>query len=550
MSLIKANAVQIGQSPTATQNFTLAVPSSPNDTIKLARGNAGATTQDVMTVSNTGVVSFPQGLGNISNSTAIATGSTTARSLANRFADVVNVKDFGAVGDGVTDDTAAIQETLNSGAKSVFFPSGTYMIGAAGLTGVSNQNWVGDGFQKTILKMAVPPTLDMVYINNCPDFGIEGITFDGNGKLTAGVGHFPSLLPCIYIVNSNRCYIRNCGFIGFYNCGLLINVSSYSTIEYNFVDRGTAVSFVNHGIVISSDTITESTGNFIRNNELYYCQISTNCNKSIISHNYVVGWGFSAGINTQAIYTNHSMVITDNICFNSNQVPDVSPYYMAGIENWASNTVISNNICFGNLGSGIDQGGRDCIVSSNICYNNRGYGLFNSYQDATYNASNTLVIGNQFYDTRSGAARTQQGGYYEDVGGLTGICFSKNICRNNIGNNVLNCTLRNSASQYDFIAPTLINSWVNYGNPAIGADAGYYKDTDNIVHLRGLVKSGTIPSNSFYLPLGFRPQYPLYFPVASNNAFGMVIISTGGDVIINQGSNVYVDLGSISFRAI
>jgi hypothetical protein len=54
-----------------------------------------------------------------------ATGSTTARSLANRFADVVNVKDFGAVGDGVADDTAAIQAAVNTG-KTVYLPSGTY----------------------------------------------------------------------------------------------------------------------------------------------------------------------------------------------------------------------------------------------------------------------------------------------------------------------------------------------------------------------------------------------------------------------------------------
>jgi hypothetical protein len=131
MSLIKANAVQVGQSPTATQNFTLAVPSSPDGTIKLARGNAGATTQDVMNVSNAGVVSFPQGLGNISNSTAIATGSTTARSLANRFADVVNVKDFGAVGDGVADDTAAIQAAIDISStqnRSLLFPKGVYGV--------------------------------------------------------------------------------------------------------------------------------------------------------------------------------------------------------------------------------------------------------------------------------------------------------------------------------------------------------------------------------------------------------------------------------------
>ena len=137
MSLIKANAVQIGQSPTATQNFTLAVPSSPDGTIKLARGNSGATTQDVMNVSNAGVVSFPQGLGNISNSTAIATGSTTARSLANRFADMVNVKDFGAVGDNITDDTTAIQNAINyatSVSSDIYFPKGTFKTTGINLT--------------------------------------------------------------------------------------------------------------------------------------------------------------------------------------------------------------------------------------------------------------------------------------------------------------------------------------------------------------------------------------------------------------------------------
>jgi hypothetical protein len=64
-----------------------------------------------------------------------ATGSTTARSLPDRFADVVNVKDFGAVGNGVADDTAAIQAAINSvtsGSKiGLFFPRGTYLINGA-----------------------------------------------------------------------------------------------------------------------------------------------------------------------------------------------------------------------------------------------------------------------------------------------------------------------------------------------------------------------------------------------------------------------------------
>jgi hypothetical protein len=62
---------------------------------------------DQMTVSNAGVVTANSFVGAMNNSSVTATGSTTARTLANRFADVVNVKDFGAVGNGVADDTAA-----------------------------------------------------------------------------------------------------------------------------------------------------------------------------------------------------------------------------------------------------------------------------------------------------------------------------------------------------------------------------------------------------------------------------------------------------------
>ena len=56
MSLLKANSVQIGQSSTATNNFTLSVPTSPDGTIKLARGNSGATTADVLSVNASGAI--------------------------------------------------------------------------------------------------------------------------------------------------------------------------------------------------------------------------------------------------------------------------------------------------------------------------------------------------------------------------------------------------------------------------------------------------------------------------------------------------------------
>lgn len=67
---------------------------------------------------------------NISNRYVKAEGSTKLRTLGERFADVVNVKDFGAIGNGVHDDTAAIQAALSNvykkGGGVVYFPPGTY----------------------------------------------------------------------------------------------------------------------------------------------------------------------------------------------------------------------------------------------------------------------------------------------------------------------------------------------------------------------------------------------------------------------------------------
>ncbi len=54
------------------------------------------------------------------------TGASAARTLANRFSDVHNLKDYGALCDGSTDDTSAIQAWLNSAAAGValYAPAG------------------------------------------------------------------------------------------------------------------------------------------------------------------------------------------------------------------------------------------------------------------------------------------------------------------------------------------------------------------------------------------------------------------------------------------
>ncbi len=63
----------------------------------------------------------------------------------------VNVKDFGAVGDGLTDDTAAIQAAINSlTSGTVYIPPGTYLVGRIDLK--SGVSVIGAGWASILSK--------------------------------------------------------------------------------------------------------------------------------------------------------------------------------------------------------------------------------------------------------------------------------------------------------------------------------------------------------------------------------------------------------------
>ena len=94
-------------------------------------------------------------------------------------------------------------------------------------------------------------------------------------------------------------------------------------------------------------------------------------------------------------------------------------------------------------------------------------------------------------------------------------------------------------------APTLLNSWANFGG--VNAPAGYYKRGGR-VYLRGLIASGTIGAAAFTLPVGYRPAYYHYFAtVTYNYVFGSGYIKDNGEVFIHDGNNTFFSLDNISF---
>ena len=94
-----------------------------------------------------------------------------ATTVQSKLREIVSVKDFGAVGDGVTDDTAAIQAAINytstrsSVGGSVYFPPGSYKITSTiytyGSGGVGQVGIVGSGLFST----RILPSGDFTAIN-------------------------------------------------------------------------------------------------------------------------------------------------------------------------------------------------------------------------------------------------------------------------------------------------------------------------------------------------------------------------------------------------
>lgn len=158
-----------------------------------------------------------------------------------------NVKDvaYGAVGNGVADDTTAITKALeaanSAGGGVVQFPAGTYLISST-LTLYSNVALVGDGWGTTKIKLKNASNTTIAKTSSYEtttrtNVHIEGITFDGN-KAGNTSGH-----------------------------GLLLDVCSSRLSEVNVLNPA------EDGITvrITTDTGKEETG---LDNHLYQCRVN------------------------------------------------------------------------------------------------------------------------------------------------------------------------------------------------------------------------------------------------------------------------------------
>jgi hypothetical protein len=293
---------------------------------------------------------------------------------------VVNVLDFGAVGDGVADDTAVIQAAINSltTGGTVFFPTGTYFCNT-GLT-VAGNNIILDFAGGAALTYTTPTQILLTFSGaNC---ALRNATinapavFDGTNA-TPGYGVVKIEAD---FFSATKCLFNNIPRIGiwFSNCnnGLVSNcVINGGTVEGFY----TGLNTVHAGIYVDPAP-TGSQGNFIvADNFINRCvqgtltgnlgAASLEQSMAITGNVYELCWNH--GFYTSGI--GNGITVSGN-AFNACQIPIA----ITG----SNHTIVSNAITVQTSGTGLQEDNevtgislRDpvgCVVANNTL---RGEGV-------------------------------------------------------------------------------------------------------------------------------------------------------------------------------
>jgi hypothetical protein len=273
--------------------------------------------------------------GSVGDST-IAKGSK----IYNRINDVIDVKDYGAVGDGKTDDTTAVKTAISyanaRGGATVFFPAGKYLISSPLVLTYPNVRLVGDSRYASTL--TVP------------------------ANATGFVGYNPNALV---ILNANYCGVRELGMDG--------NISNNSAQAFGavastvattgiYVDDCLIQNFIYNGIITSPATGATDEFSFCRNTlkNIGWEGIAAYCSTNgRISGNKIISCG-SNGILTG---------------YNSNVSNYTVSQYITIEGNFVYRGTAPTSIVGGAAQNGfmivVGAGDQYISVIGNVCYDNR-----------------------------------------------------------------------------------------------------------------------------------------------------------------------------------
>lgn len=382
--------------------------------------------------------------------------------LRDKGGQVYNVKGYGALGDGTTEDHVAIAAAITAasaaGGGTVYAPKGTYIIGAA-IDLKANVNIVGDGWT-TIFKsknsLNTTP-LRAQYLNLVTNITLKDFKLDMNGTNQSSSGWFAMTgvtnftLDHVWFYNAKTFgtviqadgdplsgnlpkygSIQNCRF----------DTQSDSSADFAII-QGHYLRIINNyfgDMHVGTSNYALSAGRSMRN-----CIIANNVFENngslaaiglediqdvVISDNRIYDAGYHGiFVTTLSLTDNQRVTITGNV---------VSGCGYDGINlSKPLECIITGNICYNNGRDGISSNTTfNTIISDNICYNNNqganasptGSGI----RLSGGSPSRVTIVGNQCFDSQ--VVKTQTYGIYSGNG--DNQLVTNNIVHDNVNGQI------------------------------------------------------------------------------------------------------------------
>jgi len=322
----------------------------------------------------------------------IQTGTgAISRTYLNKVREQVSVQDFGAIGDGVNDDTSAIQLALNSGHHTVYIPEGIYLVSQ--LTIPANIILFGDGIT-TVLKQTTNANMLVLDSGSSTTTisNIEICNLKLMGEVTTKA--FSEFVHLIAFYGVSNLHIHDCHIVGFRGDGIYIGNGSNERHNKNVcvnncvidglindnrngisvIDCDGFVAHNNYFVNVSRgnmpgaiDFEPNNNYNVVRNIKVY-----SNTFVNIGGNVAIVGIVFSTGLTTITPVTN--IIIRDNNFRDSSSPNNV----FLSIGKTPTNTDVSNGLVIeGNYGYNCGQPvfirtGKGITIINNTFENSRG----------------------------------------------------------------------------------------------------------------------------------------------------------------------------------
>jgi hypothetical protein len=367
-------------------------PITDSDSISMELPAAADRANKYLSFSSTGAVAVQQVTPATDASAVTYTPAGTGAvqtTVQTKLRESVSVKDFGAVGDGVTDDTAAIQAAIDYGSV-VYFPSGNYLISNAstllyrgstsvnvGISVPSNRTLKFDGINtkftvKNSTRAVVFASSGEENISFKGSFTIEGNASNQTDANLVGFGVY--LLNCTNIeidtifvneTKSNTIQIMGCSDVSvrhihstttsaggsggggpqFEDC---TNITASTFSGYTYDDL---VSVIAHSSTVTDVSLGEINGGSENARALFIGQSgSASAQRSILDvtanvNSYDSGIGGSTAafvINNGAVYRNINVSVFDRSSYAAVRITPYDATYNGTLES-CSFTVISHN---------------------------------------------------------------------------------------------------------------------------------------------------------------------------------------------------------------